>query len=171
MYFDNVKLFDIKEEVDNLDNIYAHLNGDDKEKLIDHMDLAYKYFLNICKGKNLDNVFRNIEEKLLTGLSEDGKKFWKELLCNTIYMHDMGKINCNFQTRKMKNKRYKDIPNFDSKHSMSANKNLKVHSANAGPRKAFDTQSPMRCPRGPDIERMRSRLLSEQKLVSATSQK
>lgn len=118
MYFDNVKLFNIKEEVDNLDNIYAHLNGEDKEKLTDHMDLAYKYFLHICKKKNLDNVFRNIEEKLLVGLSQEGKEFWKELLCNTIYMHDIGKINCNFQTRKMKNKKYKDIPGFDSKHSM-----------------------------------------------------
>ena len=31
MYFDNVKLFNVKEEVDNLDNIYVHLSGD-KEK-------------------------------------------------------------------------------------------------------------------------------------------
>jgi len=118
MYFDNVKLFNTKEKVSNLDNIYAHLNGEEKERLVDHMDLAYKYFLDICKVKNLDNVFNNLEEKLLTELSEDGKNFWKELFCNTIYMHDIGKINCNFQTRKMKNKKYKDIPDCDSKHSM-----------------------------------------------------
>ena len=123
MYFDNIKLFNVKEEVGNLDNIFAHMkdehtNNEHKEKLVDHMDLTYKYFLDICKEKNLDNVFINIEEKLLTNLSEDGKNFWKELLCNTIYMHDIGKINCNFQTRKMKNKEYKDIPNSDSKHSM-----------------------------------------------------
>lgn len=118
MYFDNIKLFNIKEEVGNLDNIYAHIKDGHNEKLVDHMDLAYKYFLTICKEKNLDNVFKNLEKKLLTGLSGEGKSFWKELLCNTIYMHDIGKINCNFQTRKMKNKRYKDISNFDSKHSM-----------------------------------------------------
>ncbi|MBU3161252.1 CRISPR-associated helicase Cas3' [Clostridium frigoris] len=123
MYFDNIKLFNIKEEVSNLDNIFAHMKDEHtkdehKEKLVDHMNLAYKYFLNICKEKNLDNVFMNIEKKLLTDLSNEGKAFWKELLCNTIYMHDIGKVNCNFQTRKMKNKKYKDFPNFDSKHSM-----------------------------------------------------
>ncbi len=118
MYFDNIKLFNIKEQVGNLDNIYAHVKVGSKEKLIDHMNLAYKYFLNICKEKNLDNVFKNIEVHLLTGFSEDGKIFWKELLCNTIYMHDIGKINSNFQTRKMKNEKYKDISGFDSKHSM-----------------------------------------------------
>ncbi|MBU3187233.1 CRISPR-associated helicase Cas3' [Clostridium estertheticum] len=123
MYFDNIKLFNVKEEVGNLDSIFAHMKDEHtkdehKEKLVDHMDLTYKYFLDICKEKNLDTVFINIEEKLLTGLSEDGKNFWKELLCNTIYMHDIGKINCNFQTRKMKNKKYKDISNSDSKHSM-----------------------------------------------------
>lgn len=123
MYFENIKLFNIKEEVGNLDNIFAHMKDEHtkdehKEKLVDHMNLAYKYFLDICNEKNLDNVFINIEEKLLTSLSEEGKDFWKELLCNTIYMHDIGKINCNFQTRKMKNKTYKDFTNFDSKHSM-----------------------------------------------------
>ena len=118
MYFDNVKLFNVKEEVDNLDNNYAHLSRYKEEKLVDHMDLTYNYFLRICKEKNLDNVFNNIEKSLISGLSQEGKRFWKELLCNTIYMHDIGKINCNFQTRKMKNKKYNDIPNFDSKHSM-----------------------------------------------------
>jgi len=118
MYFDNIKLFNIKEEVGNLDNIYAHMKDEHKEKLVDHMDLAYKYFLNICNEKNLDNVFNNLEQKLLIGLNEETKIFWKELLCNTIYMHDIGKINCNFQTRKMKNEKYKDIATFDSKHSM-----------------------------------------------------
>lgn len=123
MYFSNIKLFNIKEEVGNLDNIFAHMKDEHtkdehKEKLVDHMDLSYKYFLNICKEKNLYSIFKNIEESLLTGVSEDGRKFWKELLCNTIYMHDIGKINCNFQTRKMKNKGYKDIFTFDSKHSM-----------------------------------------------------
>jgi len=118
MYFDNIRLFNIKEEVNSLDVIYAHFNDQNNEKLVDHMDLTYQYFLTICKEKNLDNVFKNIEGKLLTGLSENGKNFWKELLCNTIYMHDIGKINCNFQTRKMKNKKYKDIRDFDSKHSM-----------------------------------------------------
>lgn len=118
MYFDNINLFNMKKEVCNLDNIYAHMNDEHKEKLVDHMDLAYKYFLNICNEKNLDNVFNNLEQKLLTGLNKESKIFWKELLCNTIYMHDIGKINCNFQTRKMKNEKYKDISNFDSKHSM-----------------------------------------------------
>jgi len=118
MYFDNIKLFNVKEEVNNLDNIYAHYNDECSEKLVDHMNLAYNYFLIIGHEKNLDNVFENLEERLLTGLSHKGKEFWKEILCNTIYMHDIGKINCNFQARKMKNKKYKDIPKFDSKHSM-----------------------------------------------------
>ncbi len=118
MYFDNIKLFKIKEEVGNLDNIFAHLKDEHKEKLVDHMDLTYKYFLNICKEKKLDNVFINLEETLLIGISLEGKDLWKELVCNTIYMHDIGKINCNFQTRKMKNNGYTDIRNLDSKHSM-----------------------------------------------------
>ncbi|MEQ8198738.1 MAG: CRISPR-associated endonuclease Cas3'', partial [Clostridiaceae bacterium] len=120
MYFDNIKLFNVREAVLNIDNIYAHKKEqtDEKEKLIEHMDLTYEYFQAICREKNLDTVFENMEKKLLNKVSFEGISLWKELLCNAIYMHDIGKINCNFQTRKMKNNKFKDVPNSDSKHSM-----------------------------------------------------
>ena len=41
-----------------------------------------------------------------------------ELFENAIYLHDLGKINRNFQILKMNNPELKDLPTQDSNHSI-----------------------------------------------------
>lgn len=118
MYFKDVALFDIEQNISNLDQIYAHTKEGHKEKLKDHMDLVYKYFLKLCEEKNLDYIFMNFESSLLKNYGEETATLWKELLCNAIYMHDLGKINSHFQYKKMDNENYMDTRQIDSKHSM-----------------------------------------------------
>lgn len=50
MYFNNVNLFNIEKFVSNLDNLYAHLKDNHKEKFKEHMDLTYNYFVKLCKA-------------------------------------------------------------------------------------------------------------------------
>lgn len=117
MYFDNVELFPLEQYVRNLDRLYAHTKEGHKETLKEHLDLAYKYFIDVCKAKNLDIVFENLE-KAYKFTTDEEVKLWKELICNTIYLHDIGKINSRFQYDKMDNKNYRGIEAVNSKHSM-----------------------------------------------------
>ncbi len=118
MYFNDKSLFNFKEIVKNPEVLYAHLDRERKEKLSEHMELTYKYFLKINREKNLNIVFKNLEDKLLKNYSESTRKIWRELIANAIYMHDLGKINSDFQYLKMKNEIFKNTINEDSKHSM-----------------------------------------------------
>lgn len=118
MYFEDVKLFNLEEQVSNIDEIYAHLKDDRREKLKVHMDLVYKYFLKICKDKNLNGVFLKIQNSFFKNSNPEVINLWKELLCNSIYMHDIGKINSAFQLKKMQNEKFKGESQVNSKHSM-----------------------------------------------------
>ncbi|SHK79409.1 CRISPR-associated endonuclease/helicase Cas3 [Clostridium cavendishii DSM 21758] len=118
MYFEDVELFKLEDNISELDSFFAHTKGGEREKLKDHMDLVYKYFLRIVKQKNLDKVFRNLHEQLLENQEMEVIEFWKELFCNAIYLHDIGKINIDFQYFRMKNKKFKDASQENPKHSM-----------------------------------------------------
>lgn len=73
-----------------------------------------KYFKKIYEDKNLKIVFDKLADKFL-GENESIKKFWNEMIVNTIYMHDIGKLNINFQIDKMKNEIFKRVPLYQSK--------------------------------------------------------
>ncbi|AGY75622.1 CRISPR-associated helicase/endonuclease Cas3 [Clostridium autoethanogenum] len=121
MYFDDVELFNPEFFISNLDNMYAHRDRTDKtrrEKLTDHINLTYKYFEFICSEKDLDNVFNNLQKDILEDRCEDVICLWKEMLANTIYMHDIGKINPAFQYANMLNKLYKDNSAGEKNHSL-----------------------------------------------------
>jgi CRISPR-associated endonuclease/helicase Cas3 len=120
MYFEDVKKFDIEKNVSGLDELYAHLKKDGREKLKAHIDLVYSYFLKLCAEKNLDDVFLRLERSFFRPSDKVAIGLWKELIVNTIYMHDVGKVNEQFQLFKMKNEKFKHIDTLtvDSKHSM-----------------------------------------------------
>ncbi|MFI3209427.1 MAG: CRISPR-associated helicase Cas3' [Peptostreptococcaceae bacterium] len=120
MYFNNVEIFDIKKYINDESEIFAHRKDEDskKETLKEHSDLVVEYLFKIIDEKNLENVFENIEESLLKDKSQDVKNMFKELFLNAIYMHDIGKINKNFQNVKMDNKKFKTSTDQNSKHSM-----------------------------------------------------
>ena len=108
------KLFPIKKFVKNIDKYLAHIEKDRKEKLTEHMILVMKKFIQICNEKNLFPIL----SKFWNG-SEAFLNFWIEMLVNTIYMHDIGKINIVFQKEKMNNSISDvDFDMQDSKHSL-----------------------------------------------------
>jgi CRISPR-associated endonuclease/helicase Cas3 len=122
MYFDNIDIFNVEDNIDNLENIYAHRDSDksdrEKEKLTKHIELTYEYFIFIFKQKNLENVFINFEKKFFKDKEKELIDFWKEMIINCVYMHDLGKINPGFQWDVMENDIYEDYDSSDSKHSM-----------------------------------------------------
>ncbi len=119
-YFDNCNLVEISSLINEKYIFYAHLKDEKKETLKEHTDLVNKYLKKIVNAKNIDKIFENYEENCLEDLSEEGKKVFRKLLINTFNFHDIGKINPNFQLRKMIN----NIGNTDmfqdvhSKHSI-----------------------------------------------------
>lgn len=123
MYFDNIEKFKIDEHIKNNENIYAHKSEDNTrfETLKEHLDLSEQYLYKIIKAKNLDNVLLNFQNYLFNEECEEEIKIFKEMMINIIYMHDLGKINCCFQYKKMENTFFKNNEglNFNySNHSM-----------------------------------------------------
>lgn len=114
----------IKRDIDS--KYKAHLSQDEQthEALKDHIDLVYEYFLKLVTQNNLENYLDNLFVKSTGLVAGDTKEsdiyanFIKYLFAKTIYWHDMGKINPNFQIEKMKNREFAKI-NFseESNHS------------------------------------------------------
>ncbi|WP_291560592.1 MULTISPECIES: CRISPR-associated helicase Cas3' [unclassified Clostridium] len=123
MYFDNIEKFQIDKYIKNSSNIYAHKTEDNGkfETLREHLDLSEEYLYKIIKAKNLDNVLLNFQNCLFNEDCEEGIELFKEMMLNVIYMHDLGKINCCFQYKKMGNDFFKNYEGLDfnySNHSM-----------------------------------------------------
>ncbi|SFA71930.1 CRISPR-associated helicase/endonuclease Cas3 [Clostridium frigidicarnis] len=123
MYFDNIEKFKIDEHIKDNKNIYAHKSEDNTrfETLKEHLDLSEQYLYKIIKSKKLDNVLLNFQNYLFNEECEEGIKLFKEMMLNILYMHDLGKINCCFQYKKMENTFFKNNEglNFNySNHSM-----------------------------------------------------
>ncbi|HAU5358664.1 TPA: CRISPR-associated helicase Cas3, partial [Clostridioides difficile] len=110
MYFKKVELFDISNNINNCKNIYAHINKDRKpETLKEHSDLSYSYLMKLCVKKDLSSCLERIENKFFKKDSFLSKNFYREIILNMVYMHDIGKINSSFQFVKMQNKNFKKI--------------------------------------------------------------
>lgn len=121
MYFEATKTIKISKMINNSEDILAHIDGNRIEKLSEHMNLTINYLYKLIINKNLDTIFKKIEGYLIPNFSVNGVSLYKEILLNTIYLHDMGKINCGFQTKKMNNIlfRYYEGNKFNySNHSM-----------------------------------------------------
>lgn len=122
MYFNLEEYIDISKLLNDKYNFYAHLENlkeksseaDEikKETLKEHTDLCKEYFEKLINLKNIDDSFSNFEAYYFKKLSETGKKLFRSLIINTIAMHDMGKINPNFQIQKMNNTKIKPIEKF-----------------------------------------------------------
>ncbi len=104
MYFKNIETIGLTNLIENPDNIWAHIEGERVETLFEHVELAISYFSKLVKEKNLDPILIKLEDSQVHGFSEAGVTIYKEMMINIIYLHDIGKINCTFQSQKMKNK-------------------------------------------------------------------
>ncbi|MBE6051817.1 MAG: CRISPR-associated helicase Cas3' [Clostridium sp.] len=121
MYFNFLEEIDVNKLLNSNYEYYAHLNGNEKETLKEHVERVSYYFKKIFKEKCLEGVFLNIERNLLKDFSEDTIKLFRKLLLNVSIFHDVGKINPYFQTRKMDNKnilKENGFSMFGSDHSL-----------------------------------------------------
>lgn len=101
--------------------VYAHLNKDKKETLIEHTKLTKKYLNKILEDKKLNTIIENLINNI--GIKENIKNLIIEMFYNSIILHDMGKINPKFQIEKMQNKevkkeKYESIDSSD--HSLTS---------------------------------------------------
>lgn len=84
--------------------IFAHIKSNEKELLEDHIKKCKFYFTHIYNEKQIDKVVRCICKKMDFHDINYGFNFLQKMLFQTIVFHDFGKINPNFQKKKMKNK-------------------------------------------------------------------
>lgn len=121
MYFNENDFININNLLDQKYCFYAHLKNHKKETLEEHTELCKKYFSKLVSSKRLDSIFLNFEQRYLKDISEEGILLFRELLMNTIALHDIGKINPFFQRRKMENDSVEASEEFciiDSQHSI-----------------------------------------------------
>ena len=89
---------------------YAHTDkkgNRDEELLIDHMNLTIKYFTLYYDRKGLEPIIRSLIKK--SGFSENESSIILDMFVNAIYLHDIGKINPDFQRNKMGNKQLESL--------------------------------------------------------------
>ena len=91
-------------------NIYiAHIpqknNSTKKETLEEHTKLVEKYFLKLIEKNQLEPVINKLIETICKQFKQSEKieLFVKTLFFNSIIYHDFGKINHEFQIKKMEN--------------------------------------------------------------------
>ena len=107
--------------IENINEIYVHrkeIEGEIiYETLLEHSETVKKNMKMLIEKKNLEIVIDNLGKSFF----ENREKIilWKNLFFNGVYLHDLGKINVNFQVEKMGNKTHtlsNDIPT--SNHSL-----------------------------------------------------
>lgn len=123
----------MKELIKQSDYIYAHkeelVSGKRFETLIEHSERAFSIYTSIKKENDVEEVLDRILNDVKwtykgkeSKFSLDTKALIRVFFDNVIYLHDIGKINPQFQEVKMDNPRNHSspIPNLtvlESKHS------------------------------------------------------
>jgi CRISPR-associated endonuclease/helicase Cas3 len=100
----SIKLFDV------IDGKYlAHISSDSTkyETLKEHSELVTRYLNKLIVNENIERLVENAINELCSAASVDyteAKNYCKEMFFNSIILHDLGKINPNFQVDRMQNK-------------------------------------------------------------------
>lgn len=132
MYLKNCKMLKIGEFLNENYTFYAHIDDNNKNKkkelLSEHIDRVKYYFDLIFQAKKLDKIFLNIENKFFENCSKNSRKLFREMLLNTIILHDIGKLNPLFQDLKMQNKIIKDDYTNDEYRYAIGSKHSKISS-------------------------------------------
>lgn len=104
----------IKGLIYDLECYEAHVKYDEdenvvrRESLLEHTERTVWYFEKIWKEKGLDEMLERFYLQMYGDLSEQAKNFWKEMISGIFVFHDLGKINPDFQRKKLGNKRVKE---------------------------------------------------------------
>ena len=105
---------------------FAHTKNDFtlRESLKEHTDLVLEYSLKLIQANNLESIIDGqITQTINDSPLQDhntAQNFIKELFIKSIYYHDFGKTNENFQRAKMNNPLFQQViaNNIESKHSI-----------------------------------------------------
>ncbi len=119
----NNNSFAILNQLKNEGKYFAHIRGDVKETLLEHTNLVMKYFDRLINENTLEILIDKLIEKdvvkVFSSLNYELQNLVKKMFVGTIYFHDFGKINENFQREKMLNLSFPKINNgISSDHSI-----------------------------------------------------
>lgn len=131
-YFSGFDKFIFNQNINYNDKILAHIEDENKnetlinnkkreETLEEHSKLCVKYLEILTSKKNLHSVFENLYNIFFEKKSDSKVMFFKSMLYHMILLHDIGKINVNFQVDKMKNdyfRKYTSLNCNNTNHSM-----------------------------------------------------
>lgn len=109
----------IAEYLNNDKKYFAHKDGVSIpiETIQEHSSLVLQYAKKIIEVQNLNPIIHNIGKQFFESDS-DGFLLWEQMFFDTIYLHDLGKANTDFQSLKMGNKEFKNSQNRNSEHSI-----------------------------------------------------
>ncbi|TAF65409.1 MAG: CRISPR-associated helicase Cas3' [Cytophagales bacterium] len=117
----------ISDFIKNCEDYLAHtpkLKGQDAEKLIEHIEKVNQYALKLSKIHSLDKVVDKLIFDMIALQPEFANQnslgnYIKGLFMRSIIFHDYGKVNPNFQQKKMENPLFKwdNTIKIDSQHS------------------------------------------------------
>lgn len=97
--------------IKNIELYDAHTNENGRkevikrESLTEHVKRSIQYFRRLWEEKRLDEMTDRFCSQMWGGLTEQGRHFLEEMILGIPLFHDVGKINPEFQARKMKNHR------------------------------------------------------------------
>lgn len=103
--------FFLSDFICDIDNYEAHILEDDdnkiqkRESLLDHISLTVKYFEKIWEMKHANEMLGRFLEQVCGSMTPEAVSFWGKMVSGIPNFHDIGKINPEFQQKKMKNDR------------------------------------------------------------------
>ncbi len=101
----------IKTLISHLEKFEAHIQKDEsgsiikRETLLEHTERTVRYFEQIWEEKGAADMVIRFRMQMYGKMSEQAEHFWDEMITGIPVFHDLGKINPDFQCRKLKNHR------------------------------------------------------------------
>lgn len=83
---------------------YAHIQDDHKETLQEHIERCQSYFQELYEDKNIEKRIKYFHQSMHFHNENATFEFLKDLFVQLVSFHDFGKMNPQFQIKKMKNK-------------------------------------------------------------------
>lgn len=99
---------DVKNILVHQEQYWAHIHDEkDAEPLTKHVELVNFYAKKLVSCHGLDSIINKlINEYVATWGGSEENEFIKKLFVHSVVFHDFGKINENFQAKRMKNDRF-----------------------------------------------------------------
>jgi CRISPR-associated endonuclease/helicase Cas3 len=103
-----------------LSNYQLYLAHTPNESLEEHLNLTLSYLSILSEVNKLDSIIDNLIFNILPDESYIKVQEWiKKMFVLSFLFHDLGKVNVNFQAKKVKNELFNEIDSsYGSKHSL-----------------------------------------------------